>query len=67
MEMTFRFTWTPNYMIWYVNGSELMKITKSDVTKFPMKPMNMILNSGVADWDVSEKLKPFVITKLVKL
>lgn len=67
MEMTFRWTWTPNYMIWWVNGNELMKISKADVTKFPVKPMNMIVNSGMSDWNVSEKLEPFIVTKLVKL
>lgn len=54
-------------MIWWVNGNELMKISKADVTKFPVKPMNMIVNSGMSDWNVSEKLEPFIVTKLVKL
>ena len=64
-EMTFTFDWTASYMKWYVNGKLILQIMKADVNKFPNKPMNLLVGSGMGNWNIqNSKLKPLIVTKL---
>jgi hypothetical protein len=64
-EVTCQLIWLPEVLRWVVNGKQVMEIKRSDVTNFPDKPLNLIVNSGVGDWNVQDdKLDSFLVNKL---
>lgn len=56
------FKWTPDEMIWIVNGKEIMKKDKRTFN-FPLKPMNLIMGAGLGlDWNPKiNKFEDFII------
>lgn len=64
-EVTCQLIWLPEVLRWVVNGKQVMEVKRSDVTNFPDKPLNLIVNSGIGDWGVQDdKLDSFLINKL---
>lgn len=58
------YVWEPNFIQWWVNGKNVLEIYKSEVVQFPTKPMNIIINSGVGNWNIQDnKLKPLIINE----
>ncbi|MFZ4569742.1 MAG: family 16 glycosylhydrolase [Bacteroidales bacterium] len=67
-DMTFQFIWQENRIAWVVNGKQVMEVFKDDVNQFPTKPMNIIIGSGLGDWNVQqERLSPFIVHELTKI
>ena len=63
--ITVQFVWKPTRIAWVVNGKTIQELTPSNVKKFPTIPMNLIVNSGMGNWNIQDnKLEPLVITKL---
>lgn len=59
-----KFVWQPDLIQWWVNGKMTLEVRKSDVIQFPTKPMNIIVNSGIGNWNIQDdKLEPLVITE----
>ena len=58
------FSWTPAEMNWVVNGKKMMTV-KADTPKYPLKPMNLIINSGLGlDWKPKTgKFEDFILYK----
>lgn len=56
------FTWTNKEMVWVVNGKKIMTVPAS-TPKYPLKPMNLIINSGIGpDWTPkSGKFEDFIL------
>ena len=59
------FIWTADSMTTIINGKTIMTVNKKDFLHFPNQPMNLILGSGVGNWEIdSSKFKPFIIKSL---
>ena len=64
-DMKFTLVWKPDKLEWYVDGGLVMVLIKSETKNFPLSPMNIIVNAGVADWNVqNDKLQPVIIKQL---
>jgi hypothetical protein len=60
-----KFTWTPNVMLWEINGKEILQITPSEVNKYPTLPMNLLVGHGLGNWGIEDhKLEPFIVLDL---
>jgi beta-glucanase (GH16 family) len=64
-DMKFKLIWNENSFSVYVNDRKTLQIDKDSSVGFPYKPMNVIMNSGIGNWepDVS-KFSPFVVKSL---
>lgn len=61
----FLFSWSAKEMVWFVDGKYIMTITPNDVSRYPDQPMNIILGSGIGNWDIDDnKLAPFLVKSL---
>jgi beta-glucanase (GH16 family) len=60
----FRLLWLPDRMVTTMDGKEILRL--EDIYAMPKKPMNMIVNSGLGDWNptTDSEFKPFIVTKL---
>jgi hypothetical protein len=58
------FTWTATGMTWVVNGKKIMSLP-SVTPKYPARPMNLIINSGLGlDWKPQiDHFSPFIVKK----
>ena len=64
-DMRIKFIWDPGKLTWMVNDKTVLVVLPSQCKEFPKRPMNLIINSGVGDWNVQDdKLEPFIIKKL---
>jgi beta-glucanase (GH16 family) len=60
----FRLVWNEQGMTTFMDGKKILSIT--DLSILPTKPMNMIVNSGLGDWNptTDSTFEPFIVTKL---
>jgi Glycosyl hydrolases family 16. len=63
----FTFDWNIAFMEWYVNDHSIMTVYRSEMSKYPNGPMNIIIGNGVADFRGKPALvkpDPFIIHSL---
>lgn len=64
-DIDMEFHWSENYMKWFFNGKEQMRIIRTTTNKFPDKPMNLIIGAGVGlDWEPDSPMRPFIVRKI---
>lgn len=61
-DISFRFLWTPNYMMWFVDAIHVMTIEPGNVARYPDQPMNIVLGGGFGNWGIDDKrIAPFIV------
>lgn len=63
-EHTWMLEWHPDYLKYFYDGKIVMKIMKSQCTKFPDKPMNILVDLTIGAWSIKEHKEPFLISEL---
>lgn len=64
-DMTAKLVWTPDRFTVTINGRETLNIEKNNSRGFPYKSMNVIVNSGMGDWEPEvNKFSPFIVKSL---
>jgi len=60
------FHWHSDHMIWVVNNKRVLTVYRKDVAKFPYYPMNILMGTGIKDWNGIEdtfRSEPFIVSK----